>query len=194
MRKASFARRAAVPAGVRRNFAERLAHAGPKLFRDPDARAIAGYWPVLEEPDCLPLLAALAQRGYDTLLPAITAPGSPLLFRRWRKGEALVRNRFGIAEPTGEGETAPNVVIVPCAAFDRSGHRIGFGKGYYDVTLAKLRAQGRVLALALAFACQEVETIPAEAHDERLDAVLTERGLLICTQTGKALDEAAVHW
>lgn len=194
LRTASFALRAGVAVSDRRAFAEDLARAGPGLLGPALGRSVAGFWPIRGEPDCLPLLAALDAVGFRTLLPVTGAPGSPLLFRPWRPGDQVAPNALGIAEPCGCAEAVdPDILLIPCAAFDRRGHRIGFGRGYYDATLAALRAQRPTLALALAFACQEVDEVPAEAHDERLDAVITERDILICTGTGKALHAASLH-
>lgn len=194
LRAMSLERRSCVDADARLAFAEKLARCIPRLLEWPSGRAVAGYWPVKGEPDCLPLLGSLAAAGYATLLPVAGRPAAPLAFRIWREGAPLVVNRFGIGEPSSGHPVEPDILFVPCAAFDRSGHRIGFGMGYYDATLAYLRARRPILAVALAFACQMVDEIPAEAHDERLDAVITERAILIASQTGKALDAAVVHW
>lgn len=194
LRGASFALRSAVPSPVRLAFAQMLARLGPELLGQPSGRSVAGFWPIRGEPDCLPLLAALDAEGFRTLLPAVVAPSSPLAFRTWRQGDPAALNDLGIAEPLASLKTVdPDVLFVPCAAFDRSGHRIGFGCGYYDATLAALRARKSIIAIALAFACQEVEEVPAEAHDERLDAVVTEREFIPCAGIGKSLDAASLH-
>lgn len=194
LRKAAFAFRAGVASSQHRAFALELARLGVALLGPANGRSVAGFWPIRGEPDCLPLLAALDAAGFATLLPATGASGSPLEFRPWRQGDLVLHNAFGIAEPSGFLDSVdPDILLVPCAAFDRRGHRIGFGRGYYDATLSALRARRSVLALTLAFACQEVDDVPVEAHDERLDAVITEREILICTGTGKALNAASLH-
>jgi 5-formyltetrahydrofolate cyclo-ligase len=111
-------------------------------------------------------------------LPVIAARDSPLGFRLWAPGDKLLRGPLGILEPSPDAaEIVPDIVLVPLAAFDRSGHRIGYGAGHYDRTLARLRDSKKIIAIGLAFAVQEIETIPALPHDVALDYVLTETQL-----------------
>jgi 5-formyltetrahydrofolate cyclo-ligase len=96
--------------------------------------------------------------------------------RAWTFGEPLASGQWGIREPVPEApEVAPDVLIVPLAAFDRDGHRIGYGAGYYDMTINALRAKKKVTAIGIAFAAQEIPQVPATQRDARLDLVLTER-------------------
>ena len=86
-----------------------------------------------------------------------------------------------IAEPLREAlEVTPDLLFVPLAAFDRAGNRIGYGAGFYDRKLRQLRAMKPVCAVGVAYAAQEFPAIPSESHDESLDYVLTERGLIDC--------------
>jgi 5-formyltetrahydrofolate cyclo-ligase len=102
------------------------------------------------------------------------------VFRRWRPGAPLEAAPFGLSHPPAEAGTVdPDVLLVPLAAFDRRGHRIGYGRGYYDRALARLDARGRRRAIGVAFSVQEVDAVPDEPHDRRLDAVLTEAGLRV---------------
>jgi 5-formyltetrahydrofolate cyclo-ligase len=190
-------RRDAVLPDRRLQFAERLSRVGVELVEAFGGRDVALYAPIRSEPDCLPLLSALAAAGFRTLLPAVIGGvGSSLEFRSHRRGDPLAAGPLGaIPEPPiSRPAVLPDVVFAPCAAFDRAGGRIGFGRGHYDATLAALRANKRILAVGLAFACQEVDDILLESHDERLDVVITERELLVCTQIGKTLDAVAFHW
>ena len=141
------------------------------------------------------MLWALEQAGFQTLLPAVVSSSGPLAFRRYQRGDALVAGPLArIPEPpASREETAPDILFAPCSAFDRSGQRIGYGRGFYDATLASLRARGEIVAIAVAFACQEVEDIPGDRHDQALDAVITEREILFCTAAGRALDATFVH-
>ena len=117
----------------------------------------------------------LAAQGARLALPAITARGQSLRFRAWSPGDRLLRGPLGILEPSpAAAEIIPDIVLVPLAAFDRSGHRIGYGAGHYDRTLAQLRKSKAVTAIGLAFAAQEIEAVPALPHDVALDYVLTE--------------------
>jgi 5-formyltetrahydrofolate cyclo-ligase len=145
----------------------------------PDA-VFAGYWPLPGEFDPRPLLHALAARGHVCALPVTVAPDAPLLFRRWEPSAPLQSGRYGISQPSPEApEVVPDWLLVPLLAFDRAGFRLGQGAGYYDRTLAALRASGRpVQAVGLAFAAQEVAEVPRDDHDEPLDWIVTERDIL----------------
>jgi 5-formyltetrahydrofolate cyclo-ligase len=124
----------------------------------------------------VPLMRKLADAGATLALPAIAGRGKPLIMRAWTFGEPLASGQWGIREPVPEApEVAPDVLIVPLAAFDRDGHRIGYGAGYYDMTINALRAKKKVTAIGIAFAAQEIPKVPATQRDARLDLVLTER-------------------
>ena len=145
----------------------------------PPEAAISGYWPIGSELDARPLLSALHERGHAIGLPVVTARGAPLLFRAWRPGASLVPASFGLQEPPdGAPLLVPEILIVPLVAFDRRGHRLGYGGGFYDRTLSGLRAGDtagrRTLAIGIAFAAQELDEVPHGASDERLDWVVTE--------------------
>lgn len=140
-------------------------------------RTISLFCAFRDEIDTAPLAAKLRARGAHLALPVILGRGRPLLFRRWREEDVLVpAGAFRIPEPPADAdEVVPDVLLVPLAAFDRRGYRIGYGAGFYDRTLALLRAARPVRALGYAFACQEVGVVPAEPHDEPVDMMITER-------------------
>jgi 5-formyltetrahydrofolate cyclo-ligase len=136
---------------------------------------VSGYAPIRSEIDPLPLMRALAAQGARLALPAVTARGKSLAFRAWSAGDRLMQGPLGIPEPSPAAtEVIPDIMLVPLAAFDRLGHRIGYGAGHYDYTLAHLRKVKPVTAVGLAFAAQEIEAVPALRHDVALDYVLTE--------------------
>lgn len=137
-------------------------------------RMLAGYMPMRGEADPLPAMAA--HRG-GVCVPVIVARGAPLAFRAWTPDAAMVAGDFGALVPAEGAWCVPEVLIVPLLAFDARGMRLGYGGGFYDRTLAGLRAGGAVLAVGLAFAAQEVPEVPTEPPDAPLDAVLTEAGL-----------------
>ena len=111
-------------------------------------------------------------------MPVIEASARPLAFRTWRPGVATVAGPLGVEVPV-EGEPAePDVLLVPMLAFDGRGHRLGYGGGFYDRTIAGLRARGRVTAFGFAYAAQQVDEVPDGETDMRLDAVITEAGIL----------------
>lgn len=140
---------------------------------------VAGYSPIRSEIDPLPLMQALAAQGARLALPAIASRGQSLRFRVWSANDRLVRGPLGILEPSpAAAEIIPDIVLVPLAAFDQTGHRIGYGAGHYDRTLAHLRKSRHSTAIGLAFAAQQVEAVPALQHDVPLDYVLTETQVL----------------
>lgn len=140
----------------------------------PAGATIAGVWPLPGEIDLRPALAALAARGHGIVLPETPPRGLPLVFRRWRPGAAMVRERFGTFRPEGE-VAVPDILLVPLLAFDAALYRLGYGGGYYDRTLAAL--PGRT-ALGFGAAWQRVDRLPREPHDRALDAVITEAGVM----------------
>ena len=137
---------------------------------------VSAFWPMGDEIDVRPILAALHARGLAIALPVTAGRGAPLVFRRWRPGDALVDGGFGTSVPSATAEVVvPRTLFVPLLAFDRAGWRLGYGGGYYDRTLATLRAGGPVCAIGVAYAAQEVPDVPHGADDQRLDAIVTER-------------------
>ena len=136
---------------------------------------IAGYSPIRSEIDPAPLMRKLASQGARLALPVITARGQCLRFRVWSPDDRLLRGPLGILEPSpARAEINPEIVLVPVAAFDKAGHRIGYGAGHYDRTLAQLRKSRSITAIGLAFGAQQVDVVPALQHDVALDYVLTD--------------------
>jgi 5-formyltetrahydrofolate cyclo-ligase len=174
LRVAALARRDALSVQERASAALAIAAQVPPLDITPST-VVAGYAPIRSEIDPVQLMQKLAGRGASLALPAISARNAALAFRQWRQGDALVRGLFGISEPVATAlEVIPDIVLVPLAAFDRAGHRVGYGGGYYDRTFARLRQVKPLTAIGLAFAVQEIPQVPALSHDVRLDFVLTE--------------------
>jgi 5-formyltetrahydrofolate cyclo-ligase len=137
---------------------------------------VSGYSPIRNEIDPEPLMKALAAQGARLALPTINARGKALTFRAWTPGDRLMMGMLGIPEPsTAAAEVVPDIMLVPLAAFDSNGHRIGYGAGHYDHTFAHLRKSKAITGIGLAFAVQEIESIPALSHDVPLDYVLTEK-------------------
>ncbi|WP_333816581.1 5-formyltetrahydrofolate cyclo-ligase [Tabrizicola sp.] len=139
-------------------------------------KALSGYMPMRSEIDPLPAMAA--HQG-PVGVPVILAKASPLRFREWSPGCRLVEGAFRALIPEEGAWVEPEVMIVPMLAFDARGYRLGYGGGFYDRTLEGLRARGPVLAVGFAFAAQEVEAVPVDEYDQRLDAVVTEKGVTI---------------
>jgi len=163
--------------------AQTLAQTGATLIESFDLGSndtVAGYWPIKTELDPRPLMAALANQGIATALPATPKPGQPLIFHEWVEGDAMIDGLYGTSEPRPESPICyPTLVLVPMLAFDDRGYRLGYGGGFYDRSLAGLRQRGGVVrALGIAYDAQRVEAVPIGPYDARLDAVLTETRLL----------------
>lgn len=187
LRTALRATRDAIDTSVRADWSERLAaHGGAALAaRARSGAIVAAYWPIRSEADPRPLARALAALGAGLCLPVVD--GDAMRFRHWRRDDELVAAGFGALGPTAAApELRPDVVLAPLLACDRRGGRLGWGKGYYDRMLAARDAEAvrgdgeRPFVVGVAFACQLVASVPMDAHDRRLDAVVTEEGWLAC--------------
>jgi 5-formyltetrahydrofolate cyclo-ligase len=177
LRAAALRRRDALSAEQRSGAAVAIAARMPPLVMT-SSTVVAGYAPIRSEIDPVPLMEMFAARGAVLAMPAILRPDAALAFRAWKPGDALMRGTLGTYEPPANViELVPDIVLVPLAAFDRAGHRIGYGAGYYDRTLEALRRQKAVTAIGLAFTVQEIPRVPALSHDVRLNYVLTETDL-----------------
>jgi len=178
LRAAALARREALPAEVRQAAAEAIAARAFPLAIVPGT-IVSGFMPLKSEINPLPLMQKLAAAGARLALPAIAGRGTPLVMRAWNWGEPLDAGQWGIREPKPQAaEVEPDIVLVPLLTFDRSGHRIGYGAGYYDLTIMRLRARKAVAAFGVAFAIQEIPVVPATDRDARLDLVLTEKEVI----------------
>jgi 5-formyltetrahydrofolate cyclo-ligase len=190
LRSQARARRARLAASLP-DFAQRIAAFADAALFTPGA-VIAGYWPVQSEADPRALMAALGARGHVLALPRIESQKAPLSFRRWRAGDPLIDNHHRIPEPRADMPVvAPDIILVPLLAFDAAGYRLGYGGGYYDRTISSARdAMPPVVTLPLAtpshrgpsnigiaYAGQQISSLPRGAHDMALDAILTENGL-----------------
>src|SRR5215468_3601223 len=154
--------------------AEAIAACGLPVALQPGA-IISGYAPIKSEIDPTPLMLQCAAQGARLALPAVTGRRRSLIFRAWSPGDRLMLGPLGIPEPSpAAAEVLPDLMLVPLAAFDRLGHRIGYGAGYYDYTFSHLRKAKAVAGIGLGFAVQEIEAVPALSHDVALDYVLTE--------------------
>jgi 5-formyltetrahydrofolate cyclo-ligase len=174
LRASALAAREAISETKRAKAAQALAKRGLPIEIKP-GMVISGYSPIRNEIDPVPLMQKLASQGVRLALPTINARGKSLIFRAWSPGDRLTLGMLGIPEPSpAASEVVPDIMLVPLAAFDRNGHRIGYGAGHYDHTFAHLRKAKAVTGIGLAFAAQEIEAVPALPHDVRLDFVLTE--------------------
>lgn len=178
LRRAALSARATLAATTRIEAGLALLDHIEELAFEPGS-VVSGFWPIRDEIDPRPLMDALRARGHRLALPAIVA--GELVFRELTRETELVKAGFGTLEPSADAEhLTPSCMLVPLAAFDRRGGRIGYGRGYYDRAIARIAAEcGREPdTVGLAFAAQEVDEVPEEPHDRRLGRILTETGFI----------------
>ncbi len=176
MRREARARRRAAHRTLADEAGEKVRALFAARIEPPPDAVVGGYWPFEAELDAAPLLTHLHGLGHACAVPAVAGPDQPLVFRAWRPGDRFLKGSLGEPRPDPAApERRPRLLLVPLLAFDRAGYRLGYGGGYYDRTLALLRDTGEVLAVGLAYAAQEVDAVPRDARDARLDWVVTER-------------------
>lgn len=142
---------------------------------------VSGFMPYKSEITTIPLLNSLRREGWQTALPVVVAAGEPLVFRAWAPGEPLTPGVWDIPVPPETApEVIPDVLLVPMLAFDRRGYRLGYGGGFYDRTLEKLRTLKNVAAVGVAYHAQMTDEVPVGPHDAPLDYVMTEQETFAC--------------
>jgi 5-formyltetrahydrofolate cyclo-ligase len=181
-RTRALARRAAAYARHGRNAGEALARHGLAFLTLAPSSVISGFSAIRDEIDPAPLLKRLSAEGHRLALPVMQGKGRPLLFRAWVPGDATAAAQWGIAEPLPEKPALePDVVLVPLLAFDAHGYRLGYGGGFYDRTLGRLRGKKPVTAVGIGYDELRIDAVPHLDYDQRLDWVLTPSGPLRCS-------------
>lgn len=136
---------------------------------------ISAYWPVNSEADVKPLMEKLISNGHTLSLPAIADDRESITFRRYRLYDPIMMGPFRIPQPFDSAENMnPSVILVPILGFNRNGHRLGYGKGFYDTLLAEIRMERPVTVVGIAFSEQEID-FPFEEHDQTMDWIITEQ-------------------
>ena len=178
VRRTAAARRDALPPDERAAAAAVIA-ARPLPVAVVAGAIVSGFSPLKCEINPVPLMRAFAAAGAQLALPVVMGKGKPLTMRAWAFGAPLTSGVWGIREPPPEApEVFPDILIVPLLAFDRAGHRIGYGAGYYDMTIARLRGMKKIAAMGIAYGVQEIAQVPVTPRDAALDLVLTEREVI----------------
>ncbi len=183
LRKERLALRDQIDPATRLEFGLAMADVAGEVIDIDPGMVVSGFFPIRSEADIRPLMARLKARGARLCLPVVMDEQT-IVFRELVVGAELVDTGFGTRGPGPEAEVLdPDLLLVPLSAFDAKGNRIGYGAGHYDRAIARLREKGRNPRLiGIAFDCQEVAEVPDEAHDVRLEAVLTESGLRTFTE------------
>ncbi|MBL6614793.1 MAG: 5-formyltetrahydrofolate cyclo-ligase [Reyranella sp.] len=176
LRSAMLAWRGALSEDERRAAADGLVASFEREQPFETPAVVSGFWPIKEEIDIRPLMIELHNTGCELALPVVQGKGQPLLFRAWRPGDPLEQGVFGTLQPSPKRETLePDALIVPLLACDEDGWRLGYGGGFYDRTLKRLRDRKRVTAVGVGFNAQLVDDVPHGPDDERLDWLLTDK-------------------
>jgi 5-formyltetrahydrofolate cyclo-ligase len=177
LRLETLARRDALPLDWRIEASLKMAETATAIQFEPGT-IVSGFWPMRSEVDVRPLMFALREKGARLCLPAILDK-TTIVFRELVRGAEMIEMGYGT---TGPGEDAavldPALMLIPLAAFDPRGHRIGYGAGYYDRAIARLHDLGmKPRMIGIAFDCQQVSYVPDEPHDVVIPEILTESGL-----------------
>mgnify|MGYP005729141893 FL=1 len=167
---------------AKRKLAHKARNTSETLFlssflRDFRGHSVAGYMPIRTEIDPLPAMTEMSFYG-KVGVPVIQGMNKPLLIAEWTPSTEMIEGQFGAQVPVSKNFFDPELLIVPLVAFDRQGGRLGYGGGFYDRTLEKLKMKKPVLAVGFAYSCQEIEQVPLEMTDQRLDFVITEKAVL----------------
>lgn len=178
LRKAQFAARKAAREAAEPDAAETARDHFLASRMATGCAVISGYRPIRTELDPTPLMVALIEAGHRMCVPVIEGAGRPLRFREWTPESPMEEGAFGALIPASGDWLEPELLIAPLLAFDAQGWRLGYGGGFYDRTLEGLRAKRRTLAVGFAYAGQEVDAVPTDPTDQRLDAIVTEKGLI----------------
>ncbi len=176
LRAAAHKRRAAFHPSLRSEAAQAATRHFFEGIEIGKSEVVAGYWPIRDEMDVKSLIAKLMDAGQPVCLPVVLGDEQPLELRVWQDGAPLYEAGYGTLAPADDAPRAePDVILMPLLGFDKHGTRLGYGGGYYDRTLAALSKRPRLIGFA--FALQEIDHIPREAHDVPLDAIVTELGV-----------------
>jgi len=175
LRRALIAARLAMPAAARAA-ASRAIEAGLDIVAPPGRHSIVGgYWPIRGEFDPRPYLLRCLEAGAGVALPVAIGPAAPLAYRRWTPSSRLESGRWGLMHPVDESEASPDMLLVPLVGFDAAGHRLGYGGGWFDRTLAAPSAGAR--AIGVGFESGRLASVEPLPHDQPLDAIVTEAGV-----------------
>ena len=181
LRRTALARRDALDQFWRVEASLEMAETAKEQIAIGPGAIVSGFSAIRDEIDPAALLDRLHAEGHHLCLPVMQGNGQPLVFRAWTPGDAMGKVQWGIAEPLPDKpELEPDIVLVPLLAFDGDGYRLGYGGGFYDRTLQRLRTLKPVIAIGIAYDELKVDAVPHQGYDQRLDWVLTPSGPKRC--------------
>ncbi|RZI43454.1 5-formyltetrahydrofolate cyclo-ligase [Herbaspirillum sp. HC18] len=170
LRRELLAKRQAIPLEVRARLDAAIGERVVAWWERQRIETLGVYWPIRGEPDLSPAYEALSARGAHLALPVVADEDAPLRFIEWKPGDAMTRDRFGVAIPVTGAEVRPQALLIPCVGFNDQRYRLGYGGGFYDRTLA---VAARPLAVGIGYECARA-VFPSDVHDVALDAIITE--------------------
>lgn len=179
LRQTFLERRAQLAPAAQKESAAKVCEVFFKNVSVPEGAVVAGYWPIRNELDDLPILRELLRRGHSCALPQVAGESSPLVFRAWDEAAPMKAGRYGIMEPADSPVVIPDIILVPLLAFDKRGYRLGYGAGFYDRTLAHIRKTAAVFSVGLAYEAQRYGEIPADETDIMLDMIISDQDVYI---------------
>ena len=175
LRKTLLATRRTLAAGARARWDAAIGAHIVAWWQVSQVATLGVYWPLRDEPDLCAAYAELAALGVQLALPVVLEKDKPLVFARWQPGEAMVKDKMGIAVPLQlRVEACPPAILVPCLGFNAQRFRLGYGGGFYDRTLAQTP---RPVTLGIAYACLAAQ-FASDTHDIALDDIITEGGFI----------------
>lgn len=185
LRSQALGRRDGIDPEVRKELSAMIAARAIAIVDDVRPPLLAAYFAARSECDPAAIVTWAAANGIGVAMPAVV-DAETIVFRRYRPDDPLIAGGFGTLAPAKEAPVIdPDLVISPLVAFDRTGLRLGHGRGFYDRAIEALRGRGREpLLVGVSFCVQEVDSIPAEPHDRRLDWIVTENETLDCRRKG----------
>ena len=140
-------------------------------------KIIGGYYPVNFEVDDLALLRKFENNGFNISLPVIKKDFQ-MDFYKWSFSESLKVNKYGIPEPDAKNIVYPDIMLIPLVAFDKNLNRLGYGGGYYDRLIEKLSKKKNIIKIGLAFSIQEIDKVPINVYDQKLDYIVTNKNII----------------
>ncbi|MCE9507819.1 MAG: 5-formyltetrahydrofolate cyclo-ligase [Alphaproteobacteria bacterium] len=174
LRQMFLERRALIPPAARKESAAKVCELFFKNVPVPAGAVVAGYWPIRNELDDMPILRELLRRGCSCALPHVAGATLPLEFHLWDEATPMTAGKYSIMEPAAAPAVVPDIVLVPLAAFDANCHRLGYGGGFYDATIARLKENRPLLAIGLGYEMQLCAGLPVEEGDIRMDMIVTD--------------------
>lgn len=167
-----------------REFAEEIRTNFIQALNIMPQTTFGAYYPIGAEVNCRPLMDTLHAMGHTISLPVITGATDPLIYRMYKSGDQLEKGGFGTPQPCDYMPVVvPDILIIPMMGYSDKGYRLGYGSGFFDRTIELIRKQKPMKAIGLAYSGQRIDDMPVEAHDQKLDLIITEKGTVKIRQS-----------